>query len=349
MVGAPAGGFDLGSRPLRRRLEPVVVVRVAADPRIGPAQGGQVDEARGLRPAVAHQPLSVAPAQAGDAGRRARVGEGGDHLLALAHHDDVGVELAQCRLGRGGAVRTDRDAHAAAMPERVEEGARHAQLGRSATPEQVCGGGRDDRHVGGERRHLVGGLPGGVAEERVDEQRLMASAFEQRLGVRELERQVRLATAEIDAAIIVPGGLTSATLIARPPAWERRRDCRPRRGSTPPARRTGERGPRATRAVGEVERSVDATPVGDEVALVAGPPVGMADRDLTVEQPFDAADQLQEADRVRRSAAEIEGVPADAADGRARARRPRPRPRRRGCRGPGRRPRRSKAAGPAAR
>ena len=206
MVGAPAGGFDLGSRPLRRRLEPVVVVRVAADPRVGPAQGGQVDEARGLRPAVAHDALSVAPAQAGDAGRRARVGEGGDHLLALAHHDDVGVELAQCRLGRGGAVRADRDAHAAAMPERVEEGARHAQLGRSATPEQVCGGGRDDRHVGGERRHLVGGLPGGVAEEvRVDEQRLVASAFEQRLGVRELERQVRLAAAEIDAAIIVPG------------------------------------------------------------------------------------------------------------------------------------------------
>ena len=90
--------------------------------------------------------------------------------------------------------------------ERGESLLRHAQLGRSATPEQVARRCCHDGHIGRESRDLrpsSGDGRGPRAEHRRSRASCPASS-EQRPGVAELQRQMRLAAAEIDAAFECP-------------------------------------------------------------------------------------------------------------------------------------------------
>src|SRR3954469_10603469 len=87
----------------------------------------------------------------------------------------------------------------------LEQDAWHPELRWCATPEEVCRRSRDHGHVGAKRAHLVRHIL--VAERehvRVDEQGGMASLAQKMLCDAQLERQVRRAASEIDAAVVIP-------------------------------------------------------------------------------------------------------------------------------------------------
>lgn len=287
-VGTAARGLDLGARAVRRGVEPVVVVPVPGDPVIRPAQGRQVGEAAGLGRAGHRDRLAVADREAGHGpqGFRAQVGqagEPGDDLLALAAHDDVAAELVERRTRRRGAVGADRDGGAAPARQGVEEQAGHPQLRRGAAPEQVGGGGRHHGHGGGEGRDAVGGGLGGQAlEMRVHEQRLVAGGRQQRGGVAEFERQVRLAAAEIDAVAVVPGRVdqrdshAAAPAIGAAPSDDARAAAsQPARSATPSRQPVKGRG-RAARRPGACPRrsSADRPGATPGSCAIPGAPAG---------------------------------------------------------------------------
>ncbi len=176
------------------------------DPFVRPAQRREVREARGLRRAI-HLCLAVSQhRRSGDALRRCAGGERRDHFLALAAHHDIDAELAQRRAGRCRTVRPDRDGRSAAPVERGEHRARHAQLGRRATPEQVARRRRDHRHVGPERRDLARDIRHLLPEQMaVKHENGVAVPLQQRTRVAEFQRQMRRAAAEIDAVRKTPG------------------------------------------------------------------------------------------------------------------------------------------------
>ena len=82
---------------------------------------------------------------------------------------------------------------------------RHAQFRRRASPEEIARRRCDDAEVGLEVMNAPPDLGRGkVRELTVDEQDLVAGLFQEVFGISVLERKVRLAAAEIDAAIERP-------------------------------------------------------------------------------------------------------------------------------------------------
>ena len=132
--------------------------------------------------------------------------------------------LRRVACGRGGGVRPD--GHHRARRRRAPRASvsqRHAQLRRRASPEQVARRGRDDGEVGRERAHPLAHIVERQAVElRVDDIDFVAGGFEQRLRVAVLQRQVRLAAAEVDAAVEAPGRINEriphGSLRSRPSA-----------------------------------------------------------------------------------------------------------------------------------
>ena len=178
---------------------------VAGDPLVRPRQRRSIDEPGRERAAVHPHPLSVHGAKAREVQALAG-GEANQGLLALAHDDDVAAELAQRRARRGRAVRADRDRQAADAGQGPQGLRRHPQLRLGAAPEQVGGRGGDHRHLRREVRHR----PAQVVQ-RTDPRRWASSSstswparHQHRPGVAELQRQVRLAAAEVDAALEAP-------------------------------------------------------------------------------------------------------------------------------------------------
>ena len=99
-------------------------------------------------------------------------------------------------------MRAHRHRHAARAPDRVQRGAGHAQLRLGAAPEQVGGRGRHHRHARRERRHRRGELGIRPAlQMAVQQQHLVPGGLQQHPAAAELQRQMRLAAAEIDAAL----------------------------------------------------------------------------------------------------------------------------------------------------
>ena len=98
------------------------------------------------------------------------------------------------------------------------------ELRRSAPPEQITGCGGDDDPVWCECRHPLGHVPRGqVVKVRVDEQDVVPRPLEQGPGVTVFERQVRLAAAEVDAAVERPSRVDERELhgATRPPTTSR--------------------------------------------------------------------------------------------------------------------------------
>jgi hypothetical protein len=126
----------------------VVVVVVPADPLVGPRQRRVVDEGGATGALLTRSSSAVAPGEPLEPVPRGTAGDRRDDLLALADHDRVHAELAQGRARRGRAVRPDGELDAADPVERVEQLARHPQLGRGAAPEQVRRRRRDHGEVG---------------------------------------------------------------------------------------------------------------------------------------------------------------------------------------------------------
>ena len=102
-------------------------------------------------------------------------------------------------------MRTDRHEHAGDVPNGRHGLLRHAQLGRRAAPEQISRRRGDHGHLGAEGAKLGTHLiQAQLQEVGVDQQDLVTAGFEQCLRIAVLQRQVRIATAEIDAALKGP-------------------------------------------------------------------------------------------------------------------------------------------------
>ncbi len=129
-----------------------------------------------------------------------------DQLLGLAHQDQIDRQLLQDGARRGRAMGPDRDQLGHGGAERRGEGRWQGQLGLGAAPEQIGRRRGDHRDVRAEGRDVARQLIDGLAAEMaVQEQNLVAVRRQQGLGIAQLERQMRLAAAEIDAAGEAPG------------------------------------------------------------------------------------------------------------------------------------------------
>ena len=183
----------------------MVVVMVRADPGVRPGEWGQVDKAAGLR----HGRRIGRPAAHDDAGRRGGIGaagEGAHDFLGLAHHDKIHRQLGEHGTRGRRAVRPDRDQAFDARPEGFGQHRGDVQLGLGAAPEEVGRSGGEHRHSGREARNPLGkSLHREAVERAVQHQHLVAIGLEQAAAIADLERQMRLAAAEVDAAGKAPG------------------------------------------------------------------------------------------------------------------------------------------------
>ena len=110
-------------------------------------------------------------------------------------------------------MRPDGDQRAAHGAEVGRRELRDAQLGRRAAPEEIARRGSDHREIRPEISHASPHLSARqVVELRVDDQGFVPVALEQRLRVAVFERQVRLAAAEIDAALEAPVRIDESVL-----------------------------------------------------------------------------------------------------------------------------------------
>ena len=175
-----------------------------ADQLVRPEEGRRIHERRRLRAAIDPEAIAIPQADAWQL-RLLTIREPREGLLALAHDDDVDAELLEHGSGRRRAVRTDRHEHAGDIPNCRHGLLRHAQLGRRAAPEQIGRRRGDHGHLGAEGTKLGAHLiQAQIHEVGVDQQDLMTAGFEQCLGIAVLQRQVRIAAAEIDAAFEGP-------------------------------------------------------------------------------------------------------------------------------------------------
>ena len=203
-------------------------------------------------------------------------------------------------------MRADRDGRLGDAGERRESQLRHPQFRRRAAPEQVARRGRDDEHVGTKAGHLRRQFrqfqPLGV---RVEDARLVPGLAEQRLGVAVFERQMRLAATEIDAAFERPGRIDERDphcAACNAAASRRLTSSQSYRSRMPSATPTWGRHPVARQNLALSDTYHRWSPTRHAPNSTVG---GRA------VQRSDLRDQFQQADRVVRPAADIEGLTGD--------------------------------------
>jgi hypothetical protein len=113
-------------------------------------------------------------------------------------------------------VRPDGDDFPAATANPLADGvygfARDAKLGRGATPEEIAGRRGDNGEIGPE---IFDGGGNGErinrsrrgAELAIDDQGFVPGSLQQRFGVTEFKRKMRLTASEVDAALEAPCGV----------------------------------------------------------------------------------------------------------------------------------------------
>jgi len=136
-----------------------------------------------------------------------------ERLLALSKNGDVGADLLQRRARRGRRVRSDDDEDGREIADGIRRCLGHAQFGRCAAPEEIARRGREDDHVGAELHQArANGAEIELLQLGVDQANLVSGTLEERLGVAELERQVRLAATEVDALVEGPRRIDQSDL-----------------------------------------------------------------------------------------------------------------------------------------
>src|SRR3546814_10896198 len=100
-----------------------------------------------MRRAGYRDAIPVAIGDCRDISQRLAGGDLDKDFLAFTPHNDVAAELFQGGGRSDRAMRSNRHGRPAAGPEMPKKVARHAEFGLGAAPEQISGGGGDDRHV----------------------------------------------------------------------------------------------------------------------------------------------------------------------------------------------------------
>ena len=233
VIGAAARDLHLGARAGRRPVEAVMMMRVPPQRLFRPAQRRQPGHVGGLRSAL-DDDVAV---RRGGTGRRCsrqrrarRLGEATQYLLAFA--DDRRHRRRACAASRAASMEPcgPTATVVSAMPaSAAQRQLRHPQFRRRAAPEQVARRRRHDEHVGSEAGRPERPGPAGRAPRRARRKSRAScpAAAEQRLGIAVFERQMRLAAAEIDAALERPGRVDQ-----RDPHCAACNGCRRRAGLT---------------------------------------------------------------------------------------------------------------------
>jgi hypothetical protein len=215
VIGTAAGRLDFRARALRRGIESMVVVPVLLHQLGFPSKRRQRRHVGGVRRAL----YPGHPADRVTDGRDLIPGPGQlrQNVLTLAQHDHIGAQFTESDSGRRRCVRADADHRACDVADGANPLLRYAKFGRRATPEQVAGSGTNDREV---RLKCFQPTPRfldvEVEQLGVKEQNIVTCGFQQGARVAELQRKMRLATAEVDAPCKRPVRIQERVLHAIP-------------------------------------------------------------------------------------------------------------------------------------
>ena len=206
MIGAAARRLHLRARPLGRRIEAMMMMRVLAIVCAVPVQRGQRATCR--RRAARPAPGLRRPRDSRWNRPRPVAGQLRQNLFALAHappHRHPAFAASRAAWSRRAGP--PRPAFRPHRERRRITSMRHPQFRRRASPEEIARRGGDHREVRPERGDALAdsshaqARPAGRRRFRLHGRRASSSAL--RIAV--LQRQVRLAASEVDAALETPG------------------------------------------------------------------------------------------------------------------------------------------------
>jgi hypothetical protein len=198
----------------------MVMVPVLFDHFARPAQGRQGGEFHGMGTSLEEAATVVSMAK----GRNFLSGqecEQGKDPFEFSPYYHLRPELLQGGFRTRGTVRPNGNERPRDSPEVADCLLGDSKLRRRTSPEKIARGRRDDCKVGSEHLYPLSHLAGGQLEEMgINKEHLMAFSLEQGEGIAELEGEMGLATAEVDAPFKTPVGVDQSVSHFRPPRGE---------------------------------------------------------------------------------------------------------------------------------